>query len=367
MARPSIGQILDSMVSKDKARPHSLLGQPAAMPAAERGPLAAQDHRYMAISDLQGQAAKPDFKVDDATERRLCKVVLQQLDDGASDIAGLVVKWCGPRLADTSSAACAASRHSPGQQQRDVLASGSRALASTGPPLPQTPLEPASALQRALAEALAPVRSLGPLVCRLQDSSTETILNDLCSKMLSGKAEQQRDLAAIGIKGIIAEAQAGAGPVLTRNLSPKLVAGVRSKARACAAACSSGSASATGADARALSGSGLQGPATKASPELQGSNRHGKAAAVADTLQLQLGPGIASAVQHASGTRLKGVACRSRRTLSATAWRSHTTCCSNSATSWAPSCQSWLRHSWPAWATLGPAPARRPRTAWVRH
>ena len=47
----------------------------------------------MAISDLQGQLARPDFKVDDPTERRLCKVVLQQLDDSASDIAGLVVKW----------------------------------------------------------------------------------------------------------------------------------------------------------------------------------------------------------------------------------------------------------------------------------
>ena len=50
----------------------------------------------MAISDLQGQLSKPEFKVDDATERRLCKVVLQQLDDGASDIAGLVVKWWAP-------------------------------------------------------------------------------------------------------------------------------------------------------------------------------------------------------------------------------------------------------------------------------
>ena len=71
--------------------------------------------------------------------------------------------------------------------------------------------------------------SLGPLVCRIQAGSTETILNDLCSKMLTGKAEQQRDLASIGIKGIIAEAPASAGPVLTNNLSPKLVTGVKTK------------------------------------------------------------------------------------------------------------------------------------------
>ena len=73
------------------------------------------------------------------------------------------------------------------------------------------------------------VCSLGPLVCRIQDSNTETILNELCSKMLTGKAEPQRDLAAIGIKGVIAEAPPAMGPVVTRNLSPKLINGVKSK------------------------------------------------------------------------------------------------------------------------------------------
>ena len=47
----------------------------------------------MAISDLQGQLSKPEFRVSDQEESRICKVVLQQLDDGAGDISGLAVKW----------------------------------------------------------------------------------------------------------------------------------------------------------------------------------------------------------------------------------------------------------------------------------
>lgn len=47
----------------------------------------------MAVSDLQSELRKPDFRTDDSTERRLSKAVLQQLDESSGDISGLAIKW----------------------------------------------------------------------------------------------------------------------------------------------------------------------------------------------------------------------------------------------------------------------------------
>ena len=52
-----------------------------------------QDFRYMATSDLQNELLKPTFKVDTKTEDKLCKAVLQQLQDISGDISALAVKW----------------------------------------------------------------------------------------------------------------------------------------------------------------------------------------------------------------------------------------------------------------------------------
>ena len=52
-----------------------------------------KDFRYMATSDLQGELAKDSFKTDGETEKKLCSVILQQLDDSSGDISGLAVKW----------------------------------------------------------------------------------------------------------------------------------------------------------------------------------------------------------------------------------------------------------------------------------
>lgn len=52
-----------------------------------------KDFRYMATSDLQNELAKPTFKTNDDTEKRLCNAILQQLDDTSGDISGLAVKW----------------------------------------------------------------------------------------------------------------------------------------------------------------------------------------------------------------------------------------------------------------------------------
>lgn len=69
--------------------------------------------------------------------------------------------------------------------------------------------------------------SLGLLACRLQKDNVETLLQDLCSKLSTGK-EHQRDLASIGLKTVVAEAS---GPQLASTvvncITPHLIAGIR--------------------------------------------------------------------------------------------------------------------------------------------
>ncbi|KAK9803499.1 hypothetical protein WJX73_009717 [Symbiochloris irregularis] len=137
MSTQILGSILERIVSKDK------------------------DHRYMAVSDLQSELRKPEFRTDDSTERRLCKAVLQQLDESSGDISGLAIKC------------------------------------------------------------------LGLLACRLQKDNVETLLQDLCTKLSTGK-EHQRDLASIGLKTVVADVP---GPPLAttvvKSITPHLIAGIR--------------------------------------------------------------------------------------------------------------------------------------------
>jgi len=46
----------------------------------------------MATSDLQSELENPNFKTDLQTESRLCRVVLQQMEDSSSDISSIAVK-----------------------------------------------------------------------------------------------------------------------------------------------------------------------------------------------------------------------------------------------------------------------------------
>lgn len=52
-----------------------------------------KDFRYMATSDLLNELQKDTFKADGDLERKLCQVVLTQLEDTSGDISGLAVKW----------------------------------------------------------------------------------------------------------------------------------------------------------------------------------------------------------------------------------------------------------------------------------
>lgn len=52
-----------------------------------------KDFRYMATSDLLNELQKDTFKTDSELERKLCGVVLTQLEDASGDISNLAVSW----------------------------------------------------------------------------------------------------------------------------------------------------------------------------------------------------------------------------------------------------------------------------------
>ena len=47
----------------------------------------------MASSDLLNELQKDSFRVDGELERKLCGVVLAQLEDSSGDISSLAVRW----------------------------------------------------------------------------------------------------------------------------------------------------------------------------------------------------------------------------------------------------------------------------------
>ena len=52
-----------------------------------------KDFRYMATSDLLNELQRSTFKVDSELEKKLCNVVLTQLEDQSGDISNLAVSW----------------------------------------------------------------------------------------------------------------------------------------------------------------------------------------------------------------------------------------------------------------------------------
>lgn len=53
-----------------------------------------KDFRYMATSDLLHELQKDTFRADADLEKKLCTVVLNQLEDASGDISNLAVSWC---------------------------------------------------------------------------------------------------------------------------------------------------------------------------------------------------------------------------------------------------------------------------------
>ena len=56
-----------------------------------------KDERYMATNDLIQELQK-DAQLDAAMERRVCAVVLRQLDDKSTDVQSIAVKCLGVLL-----------------------------------------------------------------------------------------------------------------------------------------------------------------------------------------------------------------------------------------------------------------------------
>lgn len=52
-----------------------------------------KDFRYMATSDLLQELKKESIRLDIETERKICRVVLQQMQDISGDISNLAIKW----------------------------------------------------------------------------------------------------------------------------------------------------------------------------------------------------------------------------------------------------------------------------------
>lgn len=98
----------------------------------------------MATLDLLNELQKETFKADGDLERKVCHVVLNQLDDTSGDISGLAVKC------------------------------------------------------------------LGLLVRKVNEARGEEVVRSLCERVTSGKKEQQRDIASIGLKTVVGELSTGA-------------------------------------------------------------------------------------------------------------------------------------------------------------
>ncbi|CAI5478422.1 unnamed protein product [Closterium sp. Yama58-4] len=88
-----------------------------------------KDFRYMGTSDLLNELNRDTFRIDPDSEKRLCHVVLQQLDDASGDISGLAVKCLVPLVKKVSearvaemSAALVGKLLTGKDQQRDIAA-----------------------------------------------------------------------------------------------------------------------------------------------------------------------------------------------------------------------------------------------------
>ncbi|GMH39342.1 hypothetical protein BSKO_07240 [Bryopsis sp. KO-2023] len=125
-----------------------------------------KDYRYMATSDLLQELKKETIRLDAETERKICRVVLQQMQDISGDISNLAVKCLG---------------------------------------------------------ALVPKIQEGQ-VGEVSNNLCDKVLSEKKEDI------EKRDMASIGLKTVIAEITSGtAGQVIVKTIAPKLIQGLHSK------------------------------------------------------------------------------------------------------------------------------------------
>ncbi|EIE20950.1 TIP120-domain-containing protein [Coccomyxa subellipsoidea C-169] len=143
MAAPTLASVFERLVSKDK------------------------DLREMSTYDLIEMLKKPEWKRDTDQEKKLCELILKQLDDTSGDVSSLAVKC------------------------------------------------------------------LGLLVRKVHWEQAERILDLLCARLVSGKKEQDREIASIALKTVINEISgAELSGLVVKNVVPKLLQGMQSKEHA---------------------------------------------------------------------------------------------------------------------------------------
>lgn len=58
----------------------------------------------------------------------------------------------------------------------------------------------------------------------------DSLLQDLCTKLFSGKKEHQRDLASIGLKTVVAEVSGGQlAKAVVKRVTPHLISGIKTQ------------------------------------------------------------------------------------------------------------------------------------------
>jgi len=70
------------------------------------------------------------------------------------------------------------------------------------------------------------VKCLSPLVRKVHDQQVDEIMVELVNQVLKGK-EEQRDICSIGLKTVVVEMPASAGQQAVRQLTPRLVSGIK--------------------------------------------------------------------------------------------------------------------------------------------
>ncbi len=71
--------------------------------------------------------------------------------------------------------------------------------------------------------------SLGFLVQRVQPDKADKILDTLCTRLVAGKKEADRESASISLKSTILDLPAGTAKGILKHVVPKLLQGTQTK------------------------------------------------------------------------------------------------------------------------------------------
>ncbi len=75
------------------------------------------------------------------------------------------------------------------------------------------------------------LRSLGFLVQRVQHDKADKILDTLCTRLVSGKKEADREVASISLKTTILDLPGETAKAILRHIVPKLLKGTQTQVK----------------------------------------------------------------------------------------------------------------------------------------